>query len=180
MTWTDRDQVAALIDYDPNTGALTWKRRPLEAFSCLRECNRWNNRYAGTPALASYKKGYLSGTLLGRFAFAHRIAWLIHHGEWPLGEIDHINGDRADNRASNLRVVSSQGNNRNRKTPNNSTTGIMGVYRDTEQPHKWRAAISMRGRTQIIGRFDKIEDAIAARKAAEDRLGFHPNHGRIA
>lgn len=171
-----------LMAYNPETGVLSWRERPASDFPSERERNRWNSRYAGQPALASLKKnkGYFTGSLDKKFAQAHVVAWAMHNGRWPEGQIDHINGCKTDNRAENLREVTSRENNRNRSIPSTNTSGVMGVARDPEQPHKWRASIRERGFTRVIGRFDTADQAIAARKAAEVRLGFHENHGRAS
>ena len=103
---------------------------------------------------------------------AHRIAWKLLYGEDP-EEIDHINGNRSDNRITNLRSVSRLENMRNRKRASHNTSGVTGVcwYKNRS---KWRAYIS----EELLGDFDKFEDAVAARKQAEKEYGYHPNHGR--
>lgn len=74
--------------------------------------------------------GYLRVFLQGRFYFVHRVVWLAFHGDVPEGLfLDHINGDRQDNRIVNLRVVTKQENAMNRKRANcNSKSGVRGVY----------------------------------------------------
>lgn len=160
------------ISYCCKTGVMLWKPRHSD--------KRWTTRYAGKPALANEKKGYLSGCIAGHFVLAHRAAWAMHFNAWPSGEIDHINGDRTDNRIKNLRNVSPRENNRNRATPRTNTSGIMGVARDPENKSKWRASICDRGCTRIIGRFYCLGLAIKARKQREKELGFHENHGRTS
>lgn len=137
----------------------------------------WNTRYAGAPALSSVNGiGYRAGALLGTCQLAHRVAWAIHHGEWPKN-VDHINGKRTDNRIVNLRSVSRSQNQRNMKRNSNNTSGVTGVY-SGYSPNTWRAAIKVRGRTIALGTYERKQDAMAARKAAERKYGFHPNHGR--
>lgn len=99
------------------------------------------------------------------------------HGVWP-DFIDHINGDKADNRITNLRSIVKQENHRNMKRFSSSSTGVTGVTRH-HQTNKWRAYITVNQKQLSLGCFERIDDAIAARKAAEAAHGFHPNHGRI-
>jgi hypothetical protein len=108
---------------------------------------------------------------------AHRVAWALHYGEWPSDQIDHVNGDKTDNRLENLRIVTAQGNAKNRSLRSDNTSGHVGVYwvRETK---KWSAQIKVDGRQKTIGSFESLEDAVKARKAAEDLNGYHANHGR--
>lgn len=108
---------------------------------------------------------------------AHRVAWALHYGEWPDGQIDHINGDKADNRLDNLRVVTAQGNAKNRPLRSDNTSGHVGVYWVTETK-QWMAQIKVDGRQVTIGRYKTFEDAVVARKKAEEVHGYHANHGR--
>jgi hypothetical protein len=96
------------------------------------------------------------------------------YGEWPNCQIDHINGDRTDNRIVNLRAVSREENARNRKVPKNSSTGIIGV---TKEGGKWRAHIRIGGKKINLGRFENFDDAVCARKKANAHYNFHENHG---
>lgn len=116
--------------------------------------------------------GYLQGRCAGvRTPFrAHRIAWKMHYGTDPQ-EIDHINGDRADNRISNLREVTHIENQRNRRVSRNNTSGISGV-RWHSRDRCWFAQINILGRAKHLGSFQTREAAAAARMAAEEQLGF--------
>lgn len=174
-----------LINYDPATGEMRWKERPVWLFKNTAQGGRsaqaasWNTRYAGTPALSGINAiGYRHGALIGTCQLAHRVAWAMHYDEQP-SVIDHINGDPADNRIANLRSVTRSDNQKNMKQNSNNTTGVTGVYR-VQGPKPWRAAIKTGGKHISLGRFDLKDDAIAARKAAERKYGFHPNHGRAA
>lgn len=167
-----------LLDYDTDTGVLTWKLRPAELFSNKRQQNAWNARYAGKPALTCVSKGgYLQGSIFNRNFQAHRVIWAIQTGAWPTGEIDHENGIRHENWWGNLRDVSSQENSRNIAIPSNNTSGHIGVYWN-KRLGRWLATIKVGGRDIYLGCFIEIADAVAARKAAEVRHGFHANHGR--
>lgn len=178
MTSLSACDLRRMLDYCPETGALTWKPRPVEMFKTARDWKAWSTRFAGMPAFAAPdSRGYLQGKILGKVRLAHRIAWALFHGEWPVDQIDHINGNRADNRISNLRVVTNAENARNQKRRGDSTSGATGVYLH-KQRGKWGAHITVDGRKKHIGLFQDFSSAVSARKAAEVERGFHLNHGR--
>jgi hypothetical protein len=97
------------------------------------------------------------------------------HGYWP-DEIDHINGDRADNRLSNLREVSNIENQRNKVLPRNNKSGHIGVSWNKDSK-KWMARITINYKLKQVGQFSTIEEAVAARKEAERKFGFSERHG---
>lgn len=168
------DLLRQLIDYDPLTGKMVWRRRDEESpwFSAS-----WNGRYAGTPALACTSwNGYLTGRIFNRAFTAHRVAWAITYGKWPDGEIDHINGRRDDNRIVNLRDVPRILNSRNQKLHRTNTSGVAGVSL-MKAKSLWRARIRINGKMKTIGTFASFDRAVLARKAAENELEYHLNHG---
>lgn len=139
------ERVRELFDYDADTGALLWKKLP-----------RRGRRVAGSRRVDGYWQVFADG----RNHAAHRIVWMHVHGVQPRGVIDHINGDRADNRVCNLRDVSIKANNQNVRRPfKTSSTGLLGVgflY------GKHVARISVDGRPTTIGRFNSPEEASEA------------------
>jgi hypothetical protein len=168
-----------LIDYDPDTGALTWKRRTAETNPDDKGRVRFNTRFAGKPALTTDSgRGYRYGRVFWVTYYSHRVAWAMHYGEWPQ-VIDHENGVRDDNRISNLRSGTYSDNARNAAMPNTNTSGHVGVYWH-KQRSKWNARIKMDKKCLHLGLFTDKDDAIRARKAAEVKYGFHENHGRDA
>jgi hypothetical protein len=140
-------------------------------------CKAWNSRFAGKEAFIKITNGYRGGSIFSRQLVAHRVIWLLKFGEWPSADIDHINGNRLDNRIENLRAVSRADNLRNRRMPITNTSGIVGVGWDKARG-KWRAQIEANGLAKCLGHFEEKADAAAARKAAEIECGFHENHGR--
>ena len=165
-------EVDALLKCDPETGTLFWKHRPTAS-------RKWNERYAGTEAGPnSISSGYKQCVLLGKQYYAHRLIWLLTTGAWPVGQIDHINGNKTDNRIDNLRDVSNRENGKNQRPRKNNTSGIMGVYW-YKNCRKWNAQIKVGDKLVNLGYFTEIEDAARARKDAEMKYGFHENHGRV-
>jgi hypothetical protein len=105
-----------------------------------------------------------------------RLAYFIACREWP-DCIDHINGDRSDNRLQNLRSVTVSDNNRNHPIQKRNRSGAHGVRHDARR-NRWRAEITFEGKITFLGSFKNLDDAVAARLAAQKSLGFHENHGR--
>lgn len=177
-----------MVAYDAVTGVLTWKARTPQMFvpsatvSAESLCAAWNAKYVGSPAVHSENgAGYRGGciTLRGRRIplLAHRVAFALATGSWSKEDIDHINGARSDNRLCNLRQASRSENARNARLPSKNTSGHIGVRWHTKSG-KWLAYICSQGSRKHLGVFTDIEDAVAARAAAEVEMGFHKNHGR--
>jgi hypothetical protein len=104
----------------------------------------------------------------GRLYRAHRLAWLYVHGEWPKGNLDHINRDGCDNRIANLRLATYSENGRNSRLRSSNTSGFRGVYR---RPNgRFTAQIWHSGACQTLGTFDTIEEAHAIRREAAREL----------
>ncbi len=177
-------QFAELVDLHDG-GVMTWRRRGLEWFAHLgddapRAMASWNTRHAGKPAFAhKCGPGYLHGGLLGEKLLAHRAVWCLATGRWPTATIDHINGNRQDNRICNLRDVAHAQNCRNQPLSKVNTSGFTGVSFDAAR-NKYAAHITVDGRTLHLGRFDSLADARRARQQANTQHGFHSNHGRQA
>jgi hypothetical protein len=161
------------LDYDPLTGAMRWKHDPKQSRS-------WNTRYAGTepPSLDAY--GYRRLSINDRPYKVHRLAWLMVTGDWPPHQIDHINGDRADNRFANLRPASKSLNGANAKRRTDNTIGLKGVRWDKRRNH-WTATIQVNGKKLHLGRFESPETAHAAYlRAAQHHFGDFSHSGQEA
>ena len=182
------DLCRQLLRYEPETGKLFWKPRPVIMFAdspyrggirtAEWACNAWNSKWAESEAFtASNGDGYRVGAICRVNFRAHRVAWAIVHGEWPADQIDHINGDRSDNRLDNLAPVTNAINHQNEGMPKNNTSGVAGVYW-CKHTGKWRALVKVNYKSRCLGRYATIAEAQAARKAELDRLGFAEGHGQ--
>ena len=173
ITDLTHEQVRIFFDYNFRTGKLYWRRRGGDS----RGTKTFNSRFAGMEAGTVSGSGYIGVRIKSRSHQAHRIAWLWMTGRWPSEGVDHINGDKTDNSFSNLRAVSQGENCRNQRLRNTNTSGSMGVHWD-KQRSKWRAYISSGGKMIHLGLFEDKAEAIEARKTAENKYGYHKNHGR--
>lgn len=178
MSNLDAKTARQLLRYEPETGRLFWLERPREMFPAIHHWKTWNTRYAGTEAFPSTDAaGYRQGRIFDVQYRAHRVVWLIQTGNWPDGQIDHINGIRDDNRLSNLRVVSNIENGRNQSRYSTNTSGVTGVYWHRAR-QKWAAGIKINGRIKYLGLFNLIEDAAATRASSNLAHGFSERHGK--
>lgn len=147
--------------YNPETGKITNRIRSHKAL-------------AGADATCSHIQGYRSVCYSCRKMLAHRVAWVMTHGEWPKEMIDHINGDRSDNRLCNLRQATRSQNLINSKLSSRNSSGFRGVSWCSAK-QKWDARIYSATKLRLLGRFKTKEEAIAAYAAAAAEL-----HGDFA
>lgn len=144
-----------LVNYDPDTGLFTWRL-------ARRKCR------PGALAGANMQNGYRAIRLDDVLYFAHRLAWLYVHGVWPAEQLDHINGNRADNRLCNLREATNAENAQNRRKTKGKS-GLMGVRQEN---NKWLAEIKFNYKVIRLGLFDTPEEARQTYLAAKQAL--HP------
>jgi hypothetical protein len=150
------------FDCDPEAGLLTW-----------RFC-RGGRAAKGRKAGAINAEGYLRVVVSGREYLAHRLVWAWVHGETP-DQIDHINGDRSDNRIENLRSVDGAANQQNRRVATRlNPSGYLGVS-FCKQTGMWKAAIRPASSQPVtLGRYATPEEASRAYTRAKLRL--HPGY----
>lgn len=158
------------LRYDPETGKLYWRYYEPHGTA-------WNNRWAGRRAFETkMKSGHLMGRLDGTNHLAHRVIWTMETGRWPEEEIDHGDHDGSNNRLGNLSECSHGKNGRNQPLSKVNTSGVTGVHW-CKQTQRWEVRMTHQMRPRFLGRFDSFDAAVAARKEAERRYDFHPNHG---
>lgn len=161
----DAAELRRNLDYDPETGVFTWK---------IAKSGYTANRRAGF-----YRRdGYLCIGVNRVHYLGHRLAWLWVHGEWPKFHIDHINGNKSDNRIANLRDVDRKQNLQNSKPHRDNSSGYMGVCWH-QKAGKWVASIWVDGKSRYLGVFeDKLEAAREYAKAKTDLHSCPRYHGK--
>ena len=170
------DTLKELLNYNPETGKLYWKKRDRKYFSSDRACNPWNARFSEKEAFTDKRKDrYYRGRIFYKNYQKHRVIWALHYEKWPHHEIDHINNITDDNRICNLREATLQQNAQNRTSRKGSTSKYLGVYWYT-RGEKWRAQIGLNGVKIHLGFFHNEEDAAKAYdKAAKKHFGEFAN-----
>ena len=148
----DKNVCLSLLEY--KDGFLYWKR-------------------TGRPAGSKNHAGYVRLMIQGKSYMAHRIVFLMLHGRWP-DMVDHINGDKSDNRIENLRECNMSQNCQNIKLKSNNKSGVKGVSWD-KWTNQWRVTFKLNGKQQNLGRFDSLEEATFAANEARTKL-----HGEFA
>ena len=144
MTRINSDDIRDHLDYDPKTGKFLWKDE------------------AGSINPVT---GYRYIKVRGKMRLAHRMAWAIYYGEEPNGLVDHINGDRLDNRIENLRIATYSQNSANAKLHTRNTSGLKGASRVLKKGRwtgRWQASITFQNKQINLGYFDTAEEAHAA------------------
>lgn len=158
-----QSQLKRLLHYSVETGVFTW-------------VGAYHKSRIGDVAGSTMANGYIYICIKKRQFRAHRLAWLYVFGAWPEKYIDHINGDKSDNRIENLREVSNAENMMNQGIGVRNKSGHLGITW-SESRKRWCVGLKVNGKSKNVGRFVNLADAIAARDKAYSEFGFHPNHG---
>lgn len=162
MARINSDDVRDHVAYDALTGKFLWRDEP------------------GTVAANGYR--YIK--VKGKMRLAHRMAWTFHYGEEPDALVDHINGDRLDNRIENLRLATYSQNGANAKKHIHNTSGFKGVSRVLKNGRvtgQWQSSITVRNKQMHLGKFATKEEAHAAYlSAAREYHGDFANGGGVS
>lgn len=159
------------LKYDPMTGNMTWRVSKKNGVKIGDE--------AGSIMKSDGKRtSYRKVTICGETLLAHRIAWALHYGKWPKGEIDHEDGNGLNISIGNLRDVTPTVNKQNSRMYASNTSGFTGVYWDKHR-RKWQVEIKVSGKKVYLGRFATIEQASAAYENAKVLHEFHQLHGTV-
>ena len=145
--------INTILRYEPETGRFFWTRF------------RGGSAKAGARAGSLDSSGYFQIQISKKMHLSHRLAWFFTHGEFPKGMLDHINGDRQDNRICNLREVTASENAINRAARSCSELGYKGVSAD-KRTGRFRAYLGVGGKMKTIGVFATVEDAVRAMELA--------------
>lgn len=160
-----REELLRLLDYNQECGNFHWKvSHPGIPAGSLAGC-------------VDKHSGYIKIGICGVQYSAHRLAWLYVNDRWPINQIDHINGNKADNRIGNLREVTNGQNQQNGSLRKTNSSGHKGVSWD-KNTSKWIAYICCDNKQYNLGYYLTIAEAVAARTAGEKIL--HGEYARSA
>lgn len=158
------DQAREALSYDAETGVFRWRVKVGRGVAVAYPGDVAGNKGATV-------NGYLYISLNRQRLLAHRMAWLYVHGEWPTRQIDHINGDRRDNRMCNLRLATASENACNGRLRATNTSGLRGVSWSKDK-RKWVARIVKDRKQHVLGYFgDKQQAHLAYLEAAGNLHG---------
>lgn len=163
------------FSYNQDEGLLVWNiLRPQDHFKSNANYRGYMTKWAGKRAGSIDKDGYLQISTMN--TSVHRIVWAIFYNEWPENTIDHIDRCKTNNKITNLRDVSNQENLKNAKISKRNKSGATGVFWRPNRM-KWEATICVNSKLISLGAFSEKSQAIAVRKSAQIKYGFHSNHG---
>lgn len=155
-----KTQCKEKLSYNRKTGLFTWL------------ANGTRGVKKGDVAGYKMQDGYVRLSVGGKTMLAHRVAWMFVHGDFPVGHLDHINRDKADNRISNLRDATSQQNAQNRNKSIRNTSGYKGVVWH-KRDKRWQTSITVEGTRLHLGLHDTAEKAYAAYVKASKKYQTH-------
>ena len=153
MSALSHELLKNLLHYEPDAGVFTWKVSPAQ---CVPK---------GSVAGTIMKIGYCAVKIQGTNYRAQRLAFFYMMGRWPSRDIDHIDGNKQNNRWVNLREATRSQNGANRGMTKKNSSGYKGVAWD-EKLQKWRAAIGVNYRRIHLGLFESADQASTAYLAA--------------
>ena len=153
----NQEELKRILNYNDTTGVFTWKISP-----------KYDVKIGDVAG--NYHNGYYRVTIKRKKYLTHRLAWLYVYGEFPKGDLDHIDNDRGNSRINNLRIADRVTNGYNRKKPINNKSGIKGVHW-SKIDKKWIVKIGVNKQKLYIGLFEDLE--LAELVAQEARAKYH-------
>ena len=159
-----QEELKQLLSYDPETGVFVWL------------VSRGKSKIGKVAGHVMLKDGYIQIGISGKYYQAHRLVWLYTYGNFPDCQIDHIDGNPANNKLENLRLAPRNvlDNGQNKKLHKNSTTGFNGVTY-SKSSRKFLSRICIENKRINLGYFDTAESAYDARlKAQKELWKFQP------
>jgi hypothetical protein len=153
-----------IVNYNKYTGRLIWKNRPQSHFDTTRGMDVFNKRFGNKEVAVNLNSNYANIRIDGVTYVAHRIIWKVYYGEDPKYDIDHINGNRHDNRICNLRDIPQSLNKKNFNILQvDNTTGYRGVYL-CKATNNYFSKIRHLGDNLYLGEYRTKEEAALVRE----------------
>ena len=159
----NQEYLQSVLHYNESNGLFTWK------------INKSSKVKFGKTAGSVTNQGYIEIWIDYRRYQAHRLAWMYIYGKFPEKLIDHINGNKSDNRLDNLRLATNKENCQNSRLSKKNTSGVKGVSWHTKTK-KWRAYIKNHGKFKHLGLFDDFFEACCV--ACSNRSKLHKEFAR--
>ena len=185
LTLPSQAYLKECFDYCQDTGHLVWKKRPRHHFSSdqgMKISNGLAGRVAGGPERRDSADSFYWRIRLDHICYrSHVLIWVLVNGDYQFTGnecLDHINGNRADNRIDNLRLSDASANGRNTKLHRHNTSGILGVSYYTAKA-RWVAKVNCNNKGIYIGSSKDFFEACCLRKSAELKYDYSPTHGRV-
>jgi hypothetical protein len=142
----------------------------------IRKINVSSNARKGDIIGTIHNRGYMTVLVDQKSYLVHRLIFLYYHGYLTEGlQIDHIDGNRQNNRIENLREVTGSQNNMNSKIRSNNTSGVKGVWWSKEK-RKWRSMVKVNHKEIFLGYYTSLEEAAAVVKEAREK--YHGEYAR--
>lgn len=168
----DQLTLKALLTYDAATGEFVWRKREGDSIGN----RRWNPRFAGRAA-GRVRHGYIVIRIGDKEYAAHRLAWLFCFGEFPSGELDHIDGNPSNNRVANLRPATRSQQIANTRRSVRNSSGFKGVRWSSEK-RRWQATIVCDRKFRHLGYYESPRAAHEAYvQAAQALFGAYARAG---